>query len=75
LCDWLAACGQLLGPLYDLLRTEMLLSQVLHTDCTFRHCLSSGHEADHAAPEFLDFSRHRSGRRSCLKFVLQTVSA
>jgi transposase len=34
LCDWLAACGQLLGPLYDLLRTEMLLSQVLHTDDT-----------------------------------------
>jgi transposase len=34
LCDWLAACGQLLGPLYDLLRTEILLSQVLHTDDT-----------------------------------------
>jgi transposase len=34
LCDWLAACGQLLGPLYDLLRTEMLRSQVLHTDDT-----------------------------------------
>jgi transposase len=34
LCDWLAASSQLLEPLYELMRTEMLRSQVLHTDDT-----------------------------------------
>jgi transposase len=34
LCDWLAACGQLLRPLYDLLVGVVLQSRALHTDDT-----------------------------------------
>jgi transposase len=34
LCDWLAACGQLLGPLYDRLVAVVLQSRALHTDDT-----------------------------------------
>jgi len=34
LCDWLAACGQLLGPLYERLVARVLLSRALHTDDT-----------------------------------------
>jgi transposase len=34
LCDWLAACGQLLGPLYERLVAVVLQSRALHTDDT-----------------------------------------
>jgi transposase len=34
LCDWLAACAQLLRPLYDLLSAAILTSRALHTDDT-----------------------------------------
>jgi transposase len=34
LCDWLAACGQLLGPLYERLVAVVLRSRALHTDDT-----------------------------------------
>ena len=34
LCDWLAACGQLLGPLYQRLVAGALQSRALHTDDT-----------------------------------------
>jgi transposase len=34
LCDWLAACAQLLGPLYERLVAVVLLSRALHTDDT-----------------------------------------
>jgi transposase len=34
LCDWLAACAQLLRPLYELLVAEVLQSRALHTDDT-----------------------------------------
>jgi transposase len=34
LCDWLAACAQLLRLLYDVLVTRVLQSQSLHTDDT-----------------------------------------
>jgi transposase len=34
LCDWLAACGQLLGPLYKRLVAVVLRSRALHTDDT-----------------------------------------
>ncbi|HEV3260146.1 MAG TPA: IS66 family transposase [Gemmataceae bacterium] len=34
LCDWLAACAQLLRPLYDLLVSVTLESRALHTDDT-----------------------------------------
>jgi len=34
LCDWLAACGQLLGPLYQRLVAVVLRSRALHTDDT-----------------------------------------
>jgi hypothetical protein len=34
LCDWLAACGQVLGPLYERLVAGLLLSRALHTDDT-----------------------------------------
>jgi transposase len=34
LCDWLAACGRLLGPLYERLVAGVLLSRALHTDDT-----------------------------------------
>jgi transposase len=34
LCDWLAACADLLRPLYDLLVRVVLQSQALHTDDT-----------------------------------------
>jgi transposase len=34
LCDWLAACAQLLRPLYDLMVSVALQSQALHTDDT-----------------------------------------
>jgi transposase len=34
LCDWLAACAQLLRPLYDLMVSVVLQSQALHTDDT-----------------------------------------
>jgi transposase len=34
LCDWLAACGQLLGPLYARLVAVVLRSRALHTDDT-----------------------------------------
>jgi transposase len=34
LCDWLAACAQLLRPLYDLLVGGALQSRALHTDDT-----------------------------------------
>jgi transposase len=33
-CDWLAACGQLLRPLHDLLVAAVLRSRVIHTDDT-----------------------------------------
>jgi transposase len=33
-CDWMAACADLLRPLYDLMVTEVLLSRWLHTDDT-----------------------------------------
>jgi transposase len=34
LCDWLAACAQLLRPLYDQMVSVVLQSQALHTDDT-----------------------------------------
>jgi transposase len=34
LCDWLAACAELLQPLYDLLVSVVLQSRALHTDDT-----------------------------------------
>jgi transposase len=34
LCDWLAACGQLLRPLYELMISVVLQSRVIHTDDT-----------------------------------------
>ena len=34
LCDWLAACAQLLRPLYDVLVARVLQSRSLHTDDT-----------------------------------------
>jgi transposase len=34
LCDWMAACGQLLRPLYDLMVSVVLQSRALHTDDT-----------------------------------------
>jgi transposase len=34
LCDWLAACAQLLRPLYDLMVSVALQSRALHTDDT-----------------------------------------
>jgi transposase len=34
LCDWLAACAQLLRPLYDLMVSVVLESRALHTDDT-----------------------------------------
>jgi transposase len=34
LCDWLAACAQLLRPLYDVMVARVLQSQSLHTDDT-----------------------------------------
>src|SRR5207248_10379472 len=33
-CDWLAACAELLRPLYDLMVTQVLQSRWLHTDDT-----------------------------------------
>lgn len=33
-CDWLAACGQLLRPLYELMIAVVLQSRVIHTDDT-----------------------------------------
>jgi transposase len=33
-CDWLAACAELLRPLYDLMVTRVLQSRWLHTDDT-----------------------------------------
>lgn len=33
-CDWLAACAQLLRPLYELMVADVLRSRVLHTDDT-----------------------------------------
>jgi transposase len=34
LCDWMAACAQLLRPLYDLMVKAVLQSRALHTDDT-----------------------------------------
>jgi transposase len=34
LCDWMAACAQLLRPLYDLMVSVVLQSRALHTDDT-----------------------------------------
>ena len=34
LCDWMAACAQLLRPLYDLMVRVVLQSRALHTDDT-----------------------------------------
>ena len=34
MCDWMAACAELLTPLYDLLKKHVLQSKVLHTDDT-----------------------------------------
>jgi transposase len=34
MCTWMAACAQLLKPLYALMITRVLLSQVIHTDDT-----------------------------------------
>jgi transposase len=34
LCDWLAACAELLRPLYDLMVSVVLQSRALHTDDT-----------------------------------------
>jgi len=34
LCDWLAACAQLLQPLYNLMVSRLLQSRALHTDDT-----------------------------------------
>jgi transposase len=48
-CDWLAACGQLLGPLYQLMISVVLQSRVIHTDDTSvkmqepSHVLSTAH--------------------------------
>jgi transposase len=36
-CDWLAACSQLLRPLYDCMVAVVLQSRVLHTDDTPVH--------------------------------------
>jgi transposase len=33
-CDWLAACGQLVRPLYELMISVVLQSRVIHTDDT-----------------------------------------
>ena len=43
-CDWLAACADLLRPLYDLMVTTVLLSRWLHTDDTTVKNL--GHDPD-----------------------------
>ena len=34
LCDWMAACGNLLRPLYDLMVSVVMQSRSLHTDDT-----------------------------------------
>jgi transposase len=34
MCDWTAACADLLSPLYDLLKTDVLRSRVIQTDDT-----------------------------------------
>src|SRR5262249_22559961 len=34
LCDWMAACAQLLRPLYDLMVSVVMQSRALHTDDT-----------------------------------------
>lgn len=34
MCDWMAACAELLTPLWSLLKTHVLQSKVLHTDDT-----------------------------------------
>jgi transposase len=34
MCDWMAACGLLLMPLWELLKSQVLMSKVLHTDDT-----------------------------------------
>jgi transposase len=34
MCDWMAACGELLTPLWELLKQHVLKSKVLHTDDT-----------------------------------------
>ena len=43
-CDWMAACADLLRPLYDLMVTTVLLSRWLHTDDTTVKNL--GHDPD-----------------------------
>jgi transposase len=43
-CDWMAACADLLRPLYDLMVTTVLLSRWLHTDDTSVKNL--GHDPD-----------------------------
>jgi transposase len=43
-CDWMAACADLLRPLYDLMVTNVLLSRWLHTDDTIVKNL--GHDPD-----------------------------
>ena len=34
MCDWTASCAELLNPLYDLMKEEILQSKVIHTDDT-----------------------------------------
>jgi transposase len=34
MCDWMAACAELLTPLWELLKSHILRSKVLHTDDT-----------------------------------------
>jgi transposase len=34
MCDWMAACADILAPLYEKMKTEVLLSRIIHTDDT-----------------------------------------
>ena len=34
MCDWMAGCAAALRPLYDLMKSQVLLSKVIHTDDT-----------------------------------------
>lgn len=48
MCAWIAATGQLVQPLYDLLCQRVRMSRVLHTDDTPVPIQSPGHSVDEA---------------------------
>jgi transposase len=71
LCDWTAAVADLLKPLYDLMREQVLRSHVIHTDDTgvkmlaegqCQNCKFWGYVGDHAYPYVVyEFSLTREG--------------